>query len=78
MGLRRPLIVPVPVLTPELSSRWCGLVTSVDQRVARPLVEGLRSETTCHDTAILDLVPLRRLSFDDAVRRALSDVPVPY
>jgi len=78
MGLRRRLILSVPVLTPELSSRWCGLVTSVDRRVARPLVEGLRTETTCRDAAILDLVPLRRLSFDDAVRRALSDVPVSY
>jgi uncharacterized protein YbjT (DUF2867 family) len=78
MGLHRRVVVPVPVLTPELSSRWCGLVTSVDRRVARPLIEGLRTETTCRDTAILELLPLRRLTFDEAVRRALTDVPLAY
>jgi len=41
-GLSR-LIVPVPVLTPRLSSYWIGLVTNVPISVARPLIEGVRS-----------------------------------
>jgi hypothetical protein len=78
MGLRRRLIVPVPVLTPELSSRWCSFITAVDRRVAKPLIEGLRNETICRDDAIRSIVPRPLLSVDDAVRRALSNVPLPY
>lgn len=77
-GRRKPLILPVPVLSPELSSLWCGLVTDVDSRIARPLVEGLRNETVCLNDDILTLVPKERMSFDDAVRRALQGVPLPY
>ena len=42
-GLRR-LMIPVPVLTPQLSSYWVNLVTPVPARIARPLIEGLRNE----------------------------------
>lgn len=77
-GRRRPVILPVPVLSPELSSLWCGLVTDVDTKIARPLVEGLRNETVCLNDDILRLVPKERMSFDDAVRRALIGVPLRY
>ncbi|MGE5132219.1 MAG: SDR family oxidoreductase [Gemmatimonadota bacterium] len=52
-GLPRRLIVPVPVLTPQLSSLWVGLVTPVPGGLARPLVESLRNEVVCgeHDIA---------------------------
>ncbi len=77
-GKRKPVILPVPVLSPELSSLWCGLVTDVDSNIARPLVEGLRNETVCLNDDILRLVPKDRISFDDAVRRALQGVPLRY
>ncbi|MSO48181.1 MAG: NAD-dependent epimerase/dehydratase family protein [Thermoleophilia bacterium] len=77
-GRRKPFIVPVPVLSPKLSSLWCGLVTAVDTNIARPLVEGLRNETICLNDEILQLVPKERMSFDDAVRRALQGVPLRY
>ncbi len=77
-GRRKPFIVPVPVLSPTLSSRWCGLVTAVDTNIARPLVEGLRNETICLNDDILRLVPKERMSFDNAVRRALQGVPQRY
>lgn len=77
-GRRKPVILPVPVLSPELSSLWCGLVTDVDSNIARPLVEGLRNETICLNDDILRLVPKDRISFDDAVRRALQGVPLRY
>lgn len=77
-GRRKPVILPVPVLSPELSSLWCGLVTEVDSKIARPLVEGLRNETVCLNDDILRLVPKQRMSFDDAVRRALVGVPLRY
>jgi uncharacterized protein YbjT (DUF2867 family) len=49
LGRRPPLRVTVPVLSPRLSSLWIGLVTPVDAGVARPLVEGLSTETVVTD-----------------------------
>ena len=49
MGMRKRLKVPVPVLSPGLSSQWIGLVTPVDAGVARPLVQGLSVETVVKD-----------------------------
>ncbi len=48
-GLRRRVIVPVPVLTPSLSSHWVNVVTPVPRAVARPLVASLRNEVVCSD-----------------------------
>ena len=71
---RHPLIVPVPVLTPRLSSLWCGLVTSVPVSIARPLIEGLRNETIVRDDAAARLFPdVHPMSFDDAVARAIRE-----
>jgi uncharacterized protein YbjT (DUF2867 family) len=69
---RRPLIVEVPVLSPRLSSYWLHLVTPVKARVARPLVEGLRSPTIARDQQIRQLLPFRLTSFRDAARAALA------
>lgn len=70
---KRPLIVEVPVLTPRLSSYWLSLVTPVQSRVARPLIEGLRNPTIARDGRLRRLVPLRLTSFDDAARAALDE-----
>lgn len=71
---RHPLIVSVPVLTPRLSSLWCGLVTSVPVSIARPLIEGLRNETIVRDDAAARLFPdVHPMSFDAAVARALRE-----
>ncbi len=56
-GLPRRLIVPVPVLTPRLSSLWVGLVTPVPLSIARPLAESLRHEVVCRDHDIGRYVP---------------------
>ena len=73
---RRPLIVEVPVLTPRLSSYWLRLVTPVGAGVARPLIEGLRTETIVRDARIRELVPFELTPFGAAVhtrsRRPLS------
>ncbi|MFF8670917.1 SDR family oxidoreductase [Streptomyces sp. NPDC015242] len=76
-GLRRRFIVPVPVLTPRLSSHWVGLVTPVPASIARPLTESLRHEVVCreHDIAryVPDL-PGRPVPFDEALNLALRKV----
>ena len=69
---RRPLIVEVPFLTPRLSSLWLHLVTPVKAGVARPLVDGLRTETVAHDERIRGLVPFELTPFDEAARIALA------
>lgn len=69
---KRRLILEVPVLTPRLSSWWLTLVTPVQSRVARPLVEGLRTPTVAHDRRLRDLVPLQLTPFDAAARTALA------
>jgi uncharacterized protein YbjT (DUF2867 family) len=71
---KRPLIVEVPVLTPRLSSYWLHLVTPVKAAVARPLIEGLRTETIARNRALHELVPFELTSFDDAARAALVAV----
>ena len=70
-GGREPRILPVPVLTPYLSSLWCGLVTSVPTSVARPLIEGQRNETIVRDATAARLFPqIRPIGFDEALTRA--------
>ena len=74
LGKRRRPRVPVPLLSPSLSSHWIGLVTPVDAGVARPLVEGLSTETVVTDDAAARLFPdVEPASFEDALRRALAD-----
>ncbi|MFG2807471.1 SDR family oxidoreductase [Streptomyces massasporeus] len=76
-GLRRRFIVPVPVLTPRLSSHWVGLVTPVPASLARPLTESLRHEVVCHEHDIARYVPDtpgRPLPFDEALGLALRRV----
>jgi uncharacterized protein YbjT (DUF2867 family) len=71
---RRPLIFSVPVLTPRLSSLWCGLVTSVPTAIARPLIEGLRNETIVRDDAASGLFPdIVPIGFEEAVARAVRE-----
>jgi hypothetical protein len=69
---KRPHIVEVPLLTPYLSSLWLHLVTPVKAPVARPLIEGLRTETIARDERIRGLVPIPLTTFDDAARAALA------
>jgi uncharacterized protein YbjT (DUF2867 family) len=72
MGVRPRPKLPVPFITPWLSALWLGLVTPVDTNVARPLVEGLTTETIVTDdsAASFGIEPER---FDVALRRALAE-----
>jgi len=65
-------ILPVPVLSPRLSSYWIRLITTVSPSVAMPLIEGLKNEVICRENSIRDLIPLRLTSYDEAVRIALK------
>ena len=65
-------ILPVPVLTPKLSSYWVGLITPVPPAVSMPLIEGLKNEVICRENGILEIVPIRLTPYDEAVRKALA------
>jgi len=73
LGKRRPLMVPVPLLTPALSSRWIGLVTPVDTGVARPLIEGLSTETVVTDPSGAALFDVDSTPFAETVGKALRE-----
>jgi uncharacterized protein YbjT (DUF2867 family) len=70
-GRRQPLLLPVPLFTPRLSSYWVALVTPVQLGLVKPLVEGLSTETVVREPppAGINDAPL---GFDDAVRAALA------
>jgi uncharacterized protein YbjT (DUF2867 family) len=69
---KRPVIVPVPVLTPRLSSYWLRLVTSVPTSVARALIDGLSQDFVATDKRLRDLIPQTLLDFDAAAAEALE------
>ncbi len=77
-GLRKRLIIKVPVLTPKLSSLWIGFVTPVPTSLARPLVGSLISEVVADPKKSIDkLIPKPAeglIDVDGAVKLALSNV----
>ena len=74
MGLKR-FIIPVPVLSPKLSSYWLVLITTVPFKVAGSLVEGLKSETVQqNDNAALLFPAIKPMSFVQAVEQAIDEI----
>jgi len=71
-GLRR-VMIPVPVLSPRLSSLWLWLVTPVYAGVGRKLVDSLRNETVVHDRRALDVFDVQPRSAAEAIARALTN-----
>jgi uncharacterized protein YbjT (DUF2867 family) len=70
----RPLLLlPVPLLTPWLSSLWLALVTDIDTGTGRALIDSMTNEVIVHDQSIRDLIPIRPMSYDAAVRAALRE-----
>ncbi len=74
---RSPLRIGVPLLTPRLSSLWIGLVTPVDAGVARPLVEGLATETVVCDQTGMALFEVEPTPLAEAMRAALAEPGAP-
>ncbi|HMA26972.1 MAG: NAD(P)H-binding protein [Solirubrobacterales bacterium] len=75
LGLRRRPRVPVPFITPWLSSLWIGLVTPVDAAIARPLIEGLSTPTTVTDPSGAAAFGIEPASFMDSLRQAVAEDP---
>jgi uncharacterized protein YbjT (DUF2867 family) len=73
-GLPRRLVIPVPVLTPSLSSLWIHLVTPLSARIARPLAEGLRNRVVCGGDEAARLMPQRLLTVQESIAEALGQL----
>lgn len=70
-GLKRWLI-PVPVLTPRLSSWWVKIVTPLSVNVARPLIDGLKNQAVVQDPTAQRLFPFTPLSYEEALELVLE------
>ncbi len=73
LGKRPRPKIPVPFVTPWLSSLWIGLVTPVDVGVARPLIEGLSTETVVTENSARTLFDIDPTPFEVTLRQALAE-----
>ena len=69
----RKTMLPVPLLTPSLSSRWLSLVTDVDVATGRSLVDSMTNEVVVRDDSIRKLAPFEPMDYDTAVLQALGE-----
>jgi len=74
LGLPRRWILPVPFLSPRLSSYWIQLVTPLSHKIARPLAEGLKNPVICRENRITRLIPQTLLSVREAIHAALGQM----
>jgi len=74
LGLRRRLVIPVPVLTPRLSSYWIQLITPLSNTIASPLAEGLKNSVVCRENRIVGLIPQELLGVREAIHAALNRI----
>ena len=70
---RPMLVVPVPLLTPYLSSLWLSLVTDVDVQTGRSLIDSMSNEVIMREDSIRRLVPFEPMDYDSAVLQALGE-----
>ena len=70
---RHMFVVPVPLLTPRLSSRCLSLVTDVDAPTGRSLIDSMSNEVIVRDDSIRRLVPFEPIDYDQAVLNALGE-----
>ncbi|WP_328610016.1 NAD(P)H-binding protein [Amycolatopsis sp. NBC_00345] len=70
---RSPLIVPVPLLSPRLSSYWLSLITDVDVTTGRTLIDSMANEVVVRDDSIRKVVPFEPMDYDTAALEALGE-----
>ncbi|MGZ6793616.1 MAG: NAD(P)H-binding protein, partial [Mycobacteriales bacterium] len=70
---RHMLVLPVPMLSPQLSSRWLAFVTDVDRQTARSLIDSMSNEVVVRDDAIRQVVPFEPMDYDAMVLQALGE-----
>jgi uncharacterized protein YbjT (DUF2867 family) len=74
LGVRPRWIIPVPVLTPRLSSYWIHLITPLSHDIAKPLAEGLKNPVVCREDRISRIITRKLLTVREAIHAALNEV----
>jgi uncharacterized protein YbjT (DUF2867 family) len=74
----RVRMIPVPVLTPFISSLWLGLVTPLYARIGRKLIQSIVHSTVVRDDAALKMFDIRPMGIEEALRRALANEQRPF
>lgn len=74
LGLRRRVVIPLPVLAPRLSALWIHLITPIHHQIAAALIEGLRNPVVCRNDEALRLMREPLLSVREAIRLALARI----
>ena len=72
LGRRKRIIIPVPVLTPKLSSYWLGFISAVPVNVARALITGLKYDLDADDGPLRAMIPRKTMDFSDSVDRVFT------
>ena len=70
-GLRRRIVIPVPLMSPRISALWVRAITPVPLEISRPLVENLRNRVVCRDREAEGLMPVSLLGARESIRAAL-------
>lgn len=73
-GLKKRVIIPVPVLSPHLSGLWVTLVTPIPSTLSRPLISGLRNRAVCLEHSIREIIPTDLMDCRQAIRTAVDKV----
>jgi uncharacterized protein YbjT (DUF2867 family) len=73
-GLRRRLIVPVPLLSPHLSSHWVNLVTPLPRALADSLIDSLKNDVIVTDDSARSVSDHQPMPVRDAIEAALSAI----
>lgn len=74
LRLKRRFVIPIPILTPRLSSCWIYLIAPLSHYIAKPLAEGLKNPVVCREDRITKLVPQHLLSVREAIQAALCKI----
>lgn len=74
LGLPPRWVIPVPLLSPRLSSYWIHLVTPLSSDIARPLAEGLKNPVVCREDRITRLIPQPLLTVREAIHAAMAKI----
>jgi len=68
------LIIPIPILTPKLSSLWLYFITSANYQIARNLVDSMKNNAVCHEKSIQAILPRKCLTYKEAIEKAFARI----
>ena len=74
LGLPPRWVIPIPVLSPRLSSYWIHLITPLSSSIAKPLAEGLKNPVVCRENRIVALIPQKLLDVRESIHAALEQI----